>query len=200
MEKGGLYAEAAGLYEKARKEYPRYASVSRRLAVLYDEQGNFTRAEEEYHKALELTPKDPDLLNDLGYSWYCRGNWAEAEKYLRQALAADPKHKRAWINLGLTLGQQQRYADSLEAFAHAVSPAQAQCNLAFVFTTQGKRDEAREAYRKALELDGSLGLARAALDKLEHAGQPPPPPRPDQHVSPVPNAGATWSQGSIRLD
>jgi Tfp pilus assembly protein PilF len=200
MEKGGLYAQAAALYEKARKDYPRFASVSRRLAVLYDEQGDFTRAQEEYEKALKLTPKDADLLNDFGYSWYCRGNWTEAEKYLRQAVAADPNHRTAWVNLGLTLGQEQRYDDSLQAFGHAVSPAQAQCNLAFVFTTQGKREEARVAYRRALELDGSLGLARAALDKLEHPGQAPPPPRPDQHAARVPDAGATWTPGSIRLD
>jgi Tfp pilus assembly protein PilF len=200
LEKGGHYGQAIALYEKARQDYPGYATVSRRLAVLYDMQGNFTRAQEEYQKALELTPRDADLLNDVGYSWYCRGDWTQAENHLRQAVAANPGHKRAWVNLGLTLGQQQRYDESLAAFGNAVTPAQAQCNLGFVFTTQGKWDEARVAYGNALRLDGSLTLARAALDKLEKAGAPVPAPLPPHRVAGVPNAGATWTEGSIQVD
>ena len=54
-----------------------------------------------------------------------------------------------------------------------MTPAQAQANLAFVLTAQGKREEAKAAYRKALQLDPSLALARDALAKLD--GPAPPP-------------------------
>jgi tetratricopeptide (TPR) repeat protein len=55
----------------------------------------------------------------------------------------------------------------LAAFEQAVGPGEALVNLAFVYQTQGKREEAKQAYRKALELQPDLDLARRALAKLE---------------------------------
>lgn len=167
LEKAGKIGEATALYEKARQADPRLKQVSRRLAVLYDRQGNFPRAQEEYDLALKQSPNDPSLLNDLGYSYYCRGQWEEAEKHLRKALEKNPKHERAWNNLALTLGQQGHYIESLEAFTKVVGPSRAQCNLGFILTTQGRREEAKTAYREALRLDPELILAQGALAKLE---------------------------------
>jgi tetratricopeptide (TPR) repeat protein len=171
LEKSGAELQAIGLYEKARLDDPRHMQhVCRRLGVLYDRQGSFARALEEYQKALQINPKDHEVLNDLGYAYYARGNLLEAEKYLRQALAVDPHYERAWVNLGMVLGEQQRYQESLGAFGKALPAAQAQCNLAFLLTTQGKREEARQAYRTALSLDPTLVLAQGAMDKLDAAG------------------------------
>jgi tetratricopeptide (TPR) repeat protein len=145
--------------------------VPRRLAVIHDRLGDHYHALAEYELALKAKPKDPNLLNDVGYFHYGRGNWADAEKYLRQALALDPHHQRAWINLGMTLGQQQRNSESLEAFGHVVGRAEALCNLGFILTTQGKRKEAEQAYRDALALAPDLPLARAALAKFNNTEQ-----------------------------
>jgi Tfp pilus assembly protein PilF len=168
MEQGGRDTEAIAFYERARKLDPHQdRRATRHLATLYTQVGQHERAKTEYERALRESPKDPELLNGLGYNAYCLGKWAEAEAHLRAALAQDPKHARAWMNLGLTFGQQGRYYDSLEAFRRVVSPGEAYCNLAFVFTVQGKRDEARVAYRAALQHDPNLGLARTALEKLD---------------------------------
>jgi Tfp pilus assembly protein PilF len=169
MDRSGQEVPAIQLYEKARAENPKYQYIAHRLAVLYDRQGHFPKALEEYQKALKMAPRDPDLLNDMGYTHYNHGRFKEAEDFLRLALQQNPKHERAWVNLGLTLGMQERYGDSFDAFKRAVPPAQAHCNLAFVLTAQKKREEAKQEYRKALRLDPNLGLARAALEKLEKA-------------------------------
>src|SRR5262249_20656853 len=118
---------------------------------------------------LRENPRDADVLASLGYFYYARGQWTEAEENLRHALTINPKHQRAWVNLGLTMGEQGHYAQSLEAFRKAVSEAEAHSNLAFVLTTQGKRQEAKEEYRRALELEPNLMIARRALDKLERS-------------------------------
>jgi tetratricopeptide (TPR) repeat protein len=164
--------EAIALYEKARQSGSQNPQISRRLAVLYDQQGDFIRALEEYKQLLKRSPKDADLLNDVGYCYYNQGNWVEAEKYLRQAVTVNAKHARAWINLGMTLAQTHRTAESLEAFTNVISPAQAQCNLAFILTAQKKLDDAKAAYRQALALEPDLALARNCLAKLEKAGLP----------------------------
>ena len=87
----------------------------------------------------------------------------EAEESLRKAVAVDAKHARAWINLGLALGQQGKYSESTQAFEKAVRPAKARCNLAFVMSTQGKFEKAREFICEALKLDpGTPSCAASA--------------------------------------
>lgn len=173
LAKNGDEVQAILLYEKARKNDPK-SHVSRRLAVLYDRQGDFQKAQEEYHKALKQDPRDADLLNNMGYGYYSRGRWTEAELYLRQALAVKPKHPEATMNLGLCVGAQGRYAEALELFEKAATRAQARCNLAFVLTTQHKWPEAKRTYQAALQIDPDIPLARAALAKLDKAEQQAP--------------------------
>jgi Tfp pilus assembly protein PilF len=167
LEKSGYQAEAIRGYEKARQADPRLAGVARRLAVLYDKQGDHSRAAVEYHTALQQAPHDADLLCDFGYFHYERGDYDEAEKWLRKSIEAKPEHQKAWVNLGLTLGRRGREAESIEAFTKVVPPAQAHYNLGMVLGSEGRTEEAKKALRQALALDPDLRPARAALAKLE---------------------------------
>jgi len=176
MDQGGKAEEAIPLYEKARQNGGNKQQISRRLAYLYEQQGDFKHALEEYKQLAQRSPRDADLLNDIGYCCYNQQDWAEAEKYLRQALAVNAEHARAWVNLGMTLAKAGRTTESLEAFTHVVTPAQAQCNLAFILTTQGKLDDAKAAYRQALDIEPELSVARIALAKFEKAAAGPSAP------------------------
>jgi Flp pilus assembly protein TadD len=163
----GHVGAAIAYYEMARNNDPRLAArVARRLGVLYDLAGEPARSATEFQTALREWPQDPDLLTDVGYAYYNRGDWAEAEKFLRQALGVDPKNKRARMNLGMTLVQQGRTEEGLTAFGLVVSPAEAHANVAFLLLAQGKKAEARAEYRRALELEPTLQVARLALEKL----------------------------------
>jgi Tfp pilus assembly protein PilF len=167
FEKNRNLGEAAAQLEMARKENPGLKDVDHRLAILYDEIGKLQTALKEYEKKLAANPKDPVLLNDIGWCYYDLGSWGQAEKSFRQAVAVNPDYKLAWNNLGLTLGQQERYTESKDAFLKVVSPAEAECNLAFIFLTQGKRSDAWSAYQRAVQLDPSSLMARTMLAKLE---------------------------------
>jgi Tfp pilus assembly protein PilF len=192
LAKAGQDTEAIALYEKARQAGVHQHEISRRLAVLYDRQGDFNKAAEEYKPLLQKNPKDADLLNDFGYSCYSQGKWSDAETQFRQAVNVNPKHARAWVNLGMTLAQLHRTQESIEAFSKVVSAAQAHCNVAFILTTQGRFDDAKAAYRKALALDPELTLARAALAKLEN-----PAPRPGQPSVTSHGGGEDTSLGTV---
>ena len=161
--------DAIPLYERARQLDPRSdAKATRSLANLYSKVGEFDRAKDEFDRALRMSPKSAEILNDLGYAYYSRGMWKEAETVLRNALAIDAKHPRAWTNLGLTLGQQGRYEEAVDAFRHVVSPGKAYCNVAFLMASQGRRDQAAATYREALKAEPDLQLARIALDRFEN--------------------------------
>lgn len=169
FDKQGQIEAAIRLYEKARASEPSTEKVaSRRLAVLYDRAGDFSKASIEYDALLKANPKDADLLNDLGYSYYCRGDWANAEAHLTKAVQLDSNHKRAWVNLGLALAQQSKWDESYQAFCKAVRPADAHCNIAFILGAQGRIEEAKAQYREALKLDPGMQLAQAGLAHLEN--------------------------------
>lgn len=185
FEQRGFIVEAALQFEKARSLNSRLKHLNRRLAVLYARAGETQKAIAEFQAALKVTPKDEQLLNDFGYCYYAAGRWTEAEEQFRKAVATDKKLARGWVNLGMCLAQQERYPEALEAFQKGSSPAEAQANLAFILSTQGKKDEAAETYRKALELNPNLPVARAALAKLEN---PAPAKSP---VAGAPTANAT---------
>jgi Tfp pilus assembly protein PilF len=198
----GHFPEAVHQLNQVRQLNPR-ADVSPRLARLYARLSKDELALAEYDKALKAHPKDAALWNDLGYFHYERGNWAEAEKGFRKSLEFAPDNQKAWLNLGLALGQSGRYQESLSAFEQSVKPAEARCNLAFVLGTQGKLDEARRLYQEALQLDPNLKLARAALTKLERGpaasapvvqvSQAPQPQAPQVRTTVPPAQPTTYS-------
>ncbi len=172
MEKSGHLKVAAEQYEKARQLNPKLTEVAHRLAVLYDRQGEFKQAAAEYKKAVEARPKDADLLNDLAYHYYQRGDWVLAEASLRKALAVNPKHERAWINLGMTLAQEDKVQEAFKAFTKVVSPAEAKSNLGMILAQNGKNGAAKQAFRESLEMEPDAPATRAALAQLEKEKPP----------------------------
>lgn len=167
LEKTGKSPEAVAMYDRARTLDPSLnATAARRMAVIYDGVGAFSKSDDEYRIALAAMPNDADLWNDFGYSHYSRGNWTTAEEAFRRSLQNNDQLKRAWVNLGLTLAQLDQPEESLQAFAHAVPKEQAHCNLAFVLAARGKTPAAIREYKKALEIAPDLQLARAAVAKL----------------------------------
>lgn len=170
--------QAIALYEKARALDPQAtAGVGRRLAVLYDQLGDFSKAQAEYEPLLKATPNDAKLLNDVGYSYYTRGDLATAESFLKQAVQLEPGLKPAWLNLGLVLAAGGRMQDGFEAFMKGGTEGEAHANVAFVLAAQGKTAEAKTAYKKALTVEPGLTSARTALERLEN-----PPKQPDPNV------------------
>ena len=183
MVRNGYRKEAIALYERARDLDPTQQQVCRYLAVLYDEVGTDSQALTEYNHAVRLTPKDPDLLNDFGYFYYHRHDMRQAEQWFRAAIVQSPRHERAWVNLGLTLGEQGRYQDSFEAFSKVLSTAAAHSNVGMILARHGQIDDAAWAFKQALMLDPGLQQPRAVLASLDT-----PRPVAEQQVSTAPHA------------
>jgi Tfp pilus assembly protein PilF len=177
LEQNGHEAEAILQYEKARRYQPGHPLIARRLAVLYSRRGDAGRAMTEFTAALRAAPTDADLLNDFGYFQFQRGDYAEAEKWLRQATICNPQHQRAWMNLGLALGHQERLPESLEAFSQVVKPSVANANIGVILLKKGKTAEAEQILLQALELEPNLQQAQVALAKLRNGDTSPPEQR-----------------------
>jgi len=168
-ERQGNIDEAIRLYEQARTLDPGAAHLSRHLAMLYDQQGDDPRAQAAYAQALAQSPDDPDLLNDFGVYHLHRSRGVEAETWFRRALALQPTHQRAANNLGISLAVQGRMEESFVAFSEVAGPAAAYSNLGTVLMQQGKAEQAREHFRRALEHDVSLQPAADLIAQIDRA-------------------------------
>jgi tetratricopeptide (TPR) repeat protein len=190
LDKGGNDEGALAEYERVLALDPANFTAMRRLSNLYDRRGgkeDFKKAEELYRKVARARPKDPDVWSDWGYSLYlrtdketCNQNWTEAEKKLREALRLDPQHALAHDNLGLVLGQMDRYDEAYSEFRAAhLSEAEAHCDLAFLYWKKGKLDEARQQCRIARDKDPSNTKVRDMLAAME------PPAHPRERGTPA---------------
>ncbi len=143
------------------------ALALRKLASAYDQLGKFKQAEENYRKATSLAPNDAKIWNDTGYHYYMQGRLADAERCQRHAVKLEPDNALFQTNLGLTLAMMDRNQDALEAFTHAGGLAVAHSNLGYALAARGRKDEAREEFRKAVELQPQLPLPQKALAFLD---------------------------------
>jgi len=94
-------------------------------------------AEAEFKKALEMKEDDSDTHTDLGIVAGIYGHYEIAEKEFLRALEINFKNTFAWNN------------------------------LAKAYWDQGKKDEAKDAWRRSLEIDSNQSKIRQLLQKAE---------------------------------
>jgi Tfp pilus assembly protein PilF len=179
---------AAQAYREAIRRDPSRSDAYRRLAILHDLQGKFQESADFYQKALEAKPGDPLVFCDKGYSFYLQRRWAEAEMNLKQALAIKPDLDRAHNNLGLVLAHNNQADAALAEFRKAgCSPSDAQANLAYALTLEGKVAEAKNRYVQALTLNPKSEVAKSGLETVKGllAQNTPRQPAPSSPAQPT---------------
>src|SRR5687768_2305049 len=112
---------------------------------------------------------DPDALIALGNAYLLAGRSAEALKTFQHLLSVDPANALAYENMGTVLLQAKDYTGAELALRRALTmnPALpgAWTALGVVFAGTGRRDEAIEAWKRALQLDPNDENARFNLQK-----------------------------------
>jgi Flp pilus assembly protein TadD len=167
LERAGEWNKAREVYEEIRKKQPENAEAAHRLGIVADHQRRHAEAEQLFLFALERQPRNATLLADLGYCYYLQGQLAKAESALVKATMLEPTNERFWNNLGLVIGHQSRYGEALDCFRKSGSEADAQYNLAFVFASQDRVDQAKHTFQAALVADPTHRRAREALASFE---------------------------------
>jgi len=159
-----LYLETGDLrsaeteFKKVLEIDPTFANVHNNLALVYFNRGLFGEVRRELLKAIELEPQRADPLVNLGVLYLQLGVPDSAEIFLRQALAIDGNNAGAHHHLGIILTQSKKYDEALIHLAKAleISPRDPMINLhlAQLYLIIGRKDQARDRYRKGLELGG----------------------------------------------
>ena len=157
---------ARNIYRQVIKDNPQSVIAHHRLGVLAARAGKLEEANRYLESARNLAPPTAELLSDIGYCYYLQNRPDEAEQTLRAAMQLDPKHESSANNLGLVLGEQQRFDESMRIFQRVGSAAQAHANMAFIHVQLGNYDQAQEHYSQSLSLDPDSKTAASAMIQI----------------------------------
>ena len=143
LKKSGPLMEQGNNILSLKDELAENANDPEALALLgdrYFEGGKYLEAIDIYEKVLALDPNHVDTYNDLGLAYQYARQPEKAFETLKKGSDIMPSYQRIWISLG------------------------------FVSASMGKKDEAKAAFAKAIELgpDNPVGIEAARmLDQIK---------------------------------
>ena len=166
--------------QQAHEVDPANLKVVDALAQMYQEQGQFQRAQELYQETLKRYGENRALHNNWCFSYYLQGDLGRAESCLQEALARDPGNMAARNNLGLLWCRQGKLAEAKRLWEEAEGAALAQTRMNQALAFLGM--SAPAYYAKLAEPGPGAPLADSSA-KSPAAAAPPtvkaaPAPRP----------------------
>lgn len=166
-ESQGAAGQAIVQYKHAATIDPRHLPSLYRLGVLYTQVQAYSDAINAWNGYLKGTENDATGWSNLGYCYELAGEPGKAEAAYRRGIAQDPKNVPCRVNYGLMLARGGREKDAVAQLQAVLPPAQVHYNLASVFEQQGRKDDAREHYWRALDWDRDLTAARERLAAMD---------------------------------
>lgn len=160
-------ARAAEQYREALKLNPDHLPSLYRLGIVYTEQRQYGLAVNVWNRYVIATRNSATAYSNLGFCYELAGQPDQAERAYKEGIARDSASDPCRVNYGLMLARQNRINEATLQLQKVLPPAEVHYNLASVFEAQGRREQARLEYRKALELKPDFGDAQARLDAIE---------------------------------
>jgi Flp pilus assembly protein TadD len=175
---GGLAAESRVYLERALRLAPDDPSIRWLVADSCFHLGHVRTARRHLSKVHTLRPHDPRVMCDLGYCHAHEAEWVEAMVWFDRALQIDPNHSPALLELGKIailrgmVDHAQHYLRRLLRM-HPRSE-EGLTTLAYLHHYRGHREQALDAVRKALAIDGHHLPALLLVGGLEVLGRMDP--------------------------
>jgi tetratricopeptide (TPR) repeat protein len=158
--------KAAELYRQTLKGDPKHQQAMYRLGVVTAKLRQFPESIEVWKRYVKLTNESAEALSNLAYTYELAGLPADAEAAYQRGIDREPGNLPCRTNYGVLLAKQGKANEALIQLQAVLSPAEAHYNLGSVYELQGKKDQARAEYTKALELDKDLYDAQTRLSAL----------------------------------
>jgi tetratricopeptide (TPR) repeat protein len=168
------FAESQDAFDKAIEQYnsaikldPKHRASLYSLAMLHTRLKQYAPAIATWKLYIDATGGQAQGYSNLGYCCELAGKPQDAEQAYLQGISADGKNQACRVNYGLMLARRGRTNEAIVQLQAVLSPSEVHYNLGSVYELQGKREQARAEYRKAVELDENATAAKSRLAALE---------------------------------
>lgn len=166
------FSEAETLYRQALAINSEYADGHANLGHVLFKKGDTNGAADQLFEALRLKPDIPAAKADLALVMVMRGDYAQAARYLTESLARTPDNAVNQSNLCFILLHLGNAAGAIERCQQAlrIDPnlADGHFNLGNVWVAQGRIDDAKSEFTRALAIAPGHTAAREALAAISH--------------------------------
>jgi len=169
----GDVRQAESWYRKAISWDPFSVPLFADLALMQNASQQPKQALQTLEEGLASSPSNAELLGMKALLLAEQGDDGGAETAFRKSLAAEPNQPRTWYNLGLLCAQQEKLGEAVRALLRAEEFDKESADYPYARATihlrQKDRASAREAARKALEIDRGFLPARRLMDSIDQA-------------------------------
>ncbi len=166
---------------------PRNVEALSVLAVVFDQERKYDRAEDTYKRALAAGANDPSLLNNYGNHLLTLGHADTARQMFLRSVRLDPANRNANVQLAKLAIDKEAGAEALTYLGHLSAQDRTGPDMDLLFgialSSTGRYPEAEQHFRTAaatrpedFEIQYDLGLAAskanhlpAAEEALKHA-------------------------------
>lgn len=151
------------------------ASAQLQAGYLMHVLGNYERAIELFRASIEALPT-AEAHTYLGWSMSHLGNVEEAIAQCKIAIQIDPEFGNPYNDIGVYLTRLGRPDEAIPWLNKAMTAKRYCCyqfphfNLGRILVAQGKLEEARRAFERALEYDPQYEPAQRALELIKQRG------------------------------
>ena len=153
-------------YERCLKINPQHEQALFRLGIIRSQLKQYPQAIETWKRYAAATGDSAVAYSNLGLAYELAKRPAEAEAAYKKGIQRDAGNEACRVNYGLMLARSGRVPEAVKQFSEVLTPAQVSYNIASVYEQQGKTEQAREEYRRALELDPAMRDAQTRLAAL----------------------------------
>ena len=151
---------------------PNSFEVLYNIGVVFDDLGDYVRAEVAYVLALQLNRKFLVAWLDIGVLYLSRERQHEAIFVFEQAIQVDPNCAEAWKNLGAAFIGTMNFEKASKAYRRAaelkLDDVRIWENLALSLAFDFKFDDALEAARRTLDLDPENAQTKLFFVELQN--------------------------------
>lgn len=153
-------------YWAAVKIEPRNREALFRLGVIYTQLKHYPDATVAWKLYVKAADDSADAYSNLGFCYEMAGKPTDAEDAFKKGIAKDPKNNACRVNYGLMLARDGRGSEAMIQLQAVLPPAQVHYDLASVYEHAGKKEQAKEEYRRAIAEDPSCVDAALRLAAL----------------------------------
>jgi tetratricopeptide (TPR) repeat protein len=151
----GMLTEAEGAARKYLAEHATSADGHYLLGYILFRQAKASASLGEYTEGAKYRKPSAADLQVVGADYVVLGDFSDADKWFAKSVEWDPASVLGWYYLGRTKYNENRFEEAVAAFQQCLKldgkHVKAEDNLGLSYQALGRRDDALQAYRNAID-------------------------------------------------